>query len=298
MRHTPGGPGTCRASGAPGKRPCPDHWYGTDPWYPTVDLALDTEPRYRARSLAPSAAVPRHAPSGPRPPVRLTRRGRRVVATGMASVVVTGLLLVADGLDGGDGPPQPASAAAPASSARQPPPARTSTRAKSEPPAGPGPGSVPVPVLEYSRPTRIRIPSIGVDAPLMPVGLDDKGEIGTPPPMETNLAAWYQGSSAPGADGTSVIVGHVDNMSGPSVFFSLGALKKGSTVEVPRQNGTTAVFAVYGIEVVPRDDFPGERVYGNTGQAELRVITCGGSYRPATGYSANVVVFARLLRTA
>jgi hypothetical protein len=196
-------------------------------------------------------------------------------------------VLLADGLHGSVGPPQPAAAAIMAEPASS---------------AGKSPGSAAAvvrplapPVLPDSGPVRIRIRSIGVDAPLMNVGLDKNGWIQAPPPAHKNLAAWYQGSPAPGSWGTSVIVGHVDNQAGPAVFYGLGALKNGNTMEVLRQDGTTAVFAVYGIQVFAKDDFPAERVYGATGRAELRVITCGGAFTRSRGYSGNVVVFARLV---
>ena len=51
------------------------------------------------------------------------------------------------------------------------------------------------------------------------------------------------------------------------------------------------------MEVFSKEDFPGSRVYGNTGYAELRVITCGGGYSKARGYDGNVVVFARMVRS-
>lgn len=94
-----------------------------------------------------------------------------------------------------------------------------------------------------------------------------------------------------------MLVGHVDNLSGPAVFYGLGALTKGEHVEVTRYDGRVAVFEIYGVEVFSKADFPGPRVYGDTGYAELRVITCGGGYSKAGGYDGNVVVFARLTET-
>ncbi|MDX3071632.1 class F sortase [Streptomyces sp. MI02-7b] len=215
------------------------------------------------------------------PPLRLTRRGRRVAGVAVGAVVVTGLVLTFDGFLGSGGPPQPtAASAALAGSA-----------------GGAGSGIKAPPPLPPAQPTRVRIPSIGVDAPLMNVGLDKDGVIETPPPEEKNEAAWYKDSVSPGARGASVIVGHVDNMSGPAVFYSLGALKKGSTIEVARDDGTTAVFTIFGIEVFNRTGFPAHRVYGDTKDPELRVITCGGTYSSASGYSGNVVVFARMSKT-
>jgi hypothetical protein len=95
--------------------------------------------------------------------------------------------------------------------------------------------------------------------------------------------------------GTAVVVGHVDNKQGPAVFYGLGALQKGNRVEVSRQDGKTAVFEIYGIEVFSKNDFPSDRVYTSTGGAELRVITCGGGFSQQNGYEGNVVTFARMV---
>ncbi|WP_406335046.1 class F sortase [Streptomyces sp. NBC_00203] len=196
----------------------------------------------------------------------------------IALVLLTGLALIRNGSGEFDvGPPQPASAAA----------------ADSLTPGGTF-SSVPAP-LPYSVADRIRIPAIRVDAPVMPVGLDVDGWVGAPPPDNPNLAGWFTGAVSPGEKGTAVIVGHVDNMQGPAVFYGLGALKKGNRIEVPRKDGKTAVFEIYGIEVFAKSGFPGDRVYSSKGAPELRVITCGGGFSKQHGYDGNVVVFARLV---
>ncbi|WP_055491201.1 class F sortase [Streptomyces sp. TP-A0356] len=196
----------------------------------------------------------------------------------IALVLLTGLALVRNG--SGEftvGPPQPASAAAP------------DTR------SGTGPQSAGVPQLTYSVVDRVRIPALGVDAPVMPVGLDMSGWVDAPPPGDPNLAGWFTGAVSPGERGTAVIVGHVDNNVGPAVFYGLGSLTKGNRVEVQRRDGKIAVFEVYGNEVFDKAAFPGDRVYGNKGAAELRLITCGGGFSAQNGYSGNVVVFARMV---
>ncbi|MCZ9344591.1 sortase, partial [Streptomyces sp. TRM76130] len=71
-------------------------------------------------------------------------------------------------------------------------------------------------------------------------------------------------------------------------------LKRGSTVEVDRRDGSVAVFTVHAVEVYDAQDFPDAKVYGAAGRAELRVITCGGGWSRGTGYRGNVVVFAHL----
>ncbi|MGW9027206.1 class F sortase [Streptomyces sp. NPDC055722] len=153
------------------------------------------------------------------------------------------------------------------------------------------PGSPPLPP---SPPDRIRIPSIRVDAPLTGLGLTDTGRLKPPPATDKNLAGWYRGGATPGESGTAIVAGHVDDATGPAVFYALGAVKKGSTIEVHRRNGSTAVFSVYGVQVFSDKNFPDHTVYGTVHRPELRVITCGGGYSRGTGYRGNVVVFARL----
>ncbi|PAZ15035.1 class F sortase [Streptomyces sp. SA15] len=207
------------------------------------------------------------------------RRKKRAPWGVIALVLLTGLALIRNGSGEFDvGPPQPASAAAADS--------RTSS-------GGTFLG-VPDP-LPYSEPDRVRIPSIQVDAPITPVGLDADGWVGAPPPEDPNLAGWFTGAVSPGEKGTAVVVGHVDNTQGPAVFYGLGALKKGNRAEVARRDGKTAVFEIYGIEVFAKNNFPGNRVYGSKGSPELRIITCGGGFSKQNGYDGNVVVFARLV---
>ncbi|MFF4960079.1 class F sortase [Streptomyces sp. NPDC001222] len=205
------------------------------------------------------------------------RRKKRAPWGVIALVLLTGLACVRHGSgEFAVGPPQPASAVAPDS------------------PGGASPGYTGPDALPYSAAVRVGIPSLHVDAPVIPVAVDTSGWVDAPPPDNPDLAGWFTGSPTPGEKGTSVIVGHVDNSQGPAVFYGLGTLKKGDRVEVRRVDGRTAVFEVYGVEVFSKANFPGDRVYGSKGVPELRVITCGGAFSEENGYAGNVVVFARL----
>jgi hypothetical protein len=155
-------------------------------------------------------------------------------------------------------------------------------------------GGSAAPALPPSPPDRIRIPSIRVDAPLTGLGLTSTGSLDVPPAEKKNLAGWYEAGTTPGETGTAIVAGHVDNADGPAVFYALGALKKGDAIEVDRRDGGVAVFTVDAVEVYPATGFPDAKVYGAAARPELRVITCGGGYSPATGYQGNVVVFAHL----
>ncbi|MFC7305679.1 class F sortase [Streptomyces monticola] len=208
---------------------------------------------------------------------RSRRTARATIAAVSAFALCCGVWLLQSG-GAGHAPPQPSAAQA----------------------AGerPGPGEAAAfSALPPSAPTRLRIPSLRVDAPLMGLGLTAEGSLDVPPAERRNLAGWYEAGTAPGERGTSIVAGHVDNAEGPAVFYSLGALKKGHTVEVDRTDGLTAVFTVDAVEVYDSRAFPDEKVYGSSRRPELRVITCGGGYSKKTGYLGNVVVFAHLTGT-
>lgn len=151
--------------------------------------------------------------------------------------------------------------------------------------------------MAFSVPTRIRIPSIKVNAPLVKINVDRRGRLQVPPLSRPGVAGWYVGSASPGQLGPSVIVGHMDTRTGPAVFYRLRKIKRGARVYVDRRDGSTAVFVVRRRIRVPKTAFPTEQVYGDIGNAGLRLITCGGTFDNRTRhYRDNVIVFARLTR--
>ena len=161
-------------------------------------------------------------------------------------------------------------------------------------PIGPAAGA-----LTRSAPTRISIPSIGVSAPIMPVGLASDGTLGTPPLSNANLAGWYSRGPAPGELGPAVLVGHVDGPRGASVFYRLSSLRPGQTVQITLQSHRIATFTIYSVEAYPKNRFPAARIFGDYSRPGLRLITCGGKFvGGATGYADNVVVYATLTSEA
>ncbi|MBV6701042.1 class F sortase [Kitasatospora aureofaciens] len=216
--------------------------------------------------------------------LRARRGGPGPLTAGAVAVALAagGIWLLRDGTADGAGPPLPPPSV-PTSALRSPSASASPTR--------PAPA---VPPLPASVPTRIRIPAIKVDAPMVGLGLGTSRQLATPPMEQRNLAGWYRDGPAPGAAGNAITIGHADNRSGPAVFYRLGLLRPGNTVEVTRKDRRTAVFTVDSVRVFLKKDFPDALVYGATDQAELRVITCGGRFDKHTGYESNTVVFAHL----
>ncbi|WP_239158107.1 class F sortase [Streptomyces sp. SID13726] len=145
-----------------------------------------------------------------------------------------------------------------------------------------------------SVPVALSVPAIGVDTPLMRLGLAKDGSVQVPPIVAHDRAGWYEHSPTPGQKGPSVILGHVTVGSyGDGVFRRLTDLRKGDEIVTRLKNGTSAVFAVTEVRTVAKADFPTEEVYGDVDRPELRLITCGGA-RTGDGYLDNVIVFAAL----
>ncbi|WP_373293166.1 class F sortase [Micromonospora sonchi] len=144
-----------------------------------------------------------------------------------------------------------------------------------------------------ARPVSLAVPAIDVSARVKPVGEAPDGTIAVPPLSRHQETGWYDRGPVPGDPGPAIIVGHVDTKSGPSVFYHLGKLRAGDKIEVIRDDGSVVVFTVDSVERFAKDQFPADRIYGHDGPAELRLITCGGTFVGGrTGYEDNVIVFA------
>ncbi|MFD0039887.1 class F sortase [Streptomyces anulatus] len=148
--------------------------------------------------------------------------------------------------------------------------------------------------LAPSRPLKVAIPGIFIEAAVTGLGLDAKGRLEAPPLSKPKLTGWYEKGPSPGEDGTALLVGHRDTRTGPAIFLNLNALRRGDKVNVARADRKTAVFTVDAVKTYTKDKFPDDKVYGETGRPELRLLTCGGRFDKKAGYSANVVVFAHL----
>jgi LPXTG-site transpeptidase (sortase) family protein len=209
--------------------------------------------------------------------------GRWALGTALAAAVVCagGVSVAAFGLLNGT----PADAGAtytPASVTTAPP------RLAQDPQAEPLARSVPV---------SIRIPGISVSAPVMEVGKDADGTVQVPPLDAHNLTGWYRYGPTPGQRGPAVILGHVDSLTGISVFYYLKDLHAGDKVYVTLADGKVAPFVVDGVQKVAKDAFPTAAIYGKAGYPSLRLITCGGAFDQATGhYVDNIIVYAHLIR--
>lgn len=147
------------------------------------------------------------------------------------------------------------------------------------------------PGAEVGRPATVEIPAIAVAAQIVEVGLQPDGAMEVP---DFGLAGWYGLGPRPGAPGPSVVVAHVDSQSGPDVFLRLHELQSGDRIHIGGDDGLVRSFVVEGLEQVPKHKLPVDKIWVDTEEPLLRLITCGGSFDRSTGhYRDNVIVYAR-----
>lgn len=144
-------------------------------------------------------------------------------------------------------------------------------------------------------PVRLRIPAIGVSQDLLRLGLNADKTVQVPTSAQADLPGWYRLGPAPGQVGSAVVLGHVDSVRGPAVFYRLRSLVAGDRVKVDLRDGTVATFKVQRVATYLNEEFPARKVYASRGYPALQLVTCGGEYDPETGYTANVVAYTRLV---
>ena len=148
--------------------------------------------------------------------------------------------------------------------------------------------------------TRIGIPSIGVDASVLTMGLDADNypEV----PNVGDEVAWYTFSAPPGRGSNAVFSGHVDwyYWGNPveGVFYHLRELQIGDQITLDREDGSQLRYSVTGNVATAYDDPNVVDVMKPTSKDVITLITCGGTWQkdysdPNGGnYSHRVIVRA------
>lgn len=140
---------------------------------------------------------------------------------------------------------------------------------------------------------RLQIPSIGVDAPMITLGVNPDGMMQVP--NNGNDVGWYTFSAAPGTPGNAVLSGHLDTATSPvAVFTRLKDLKQGDALDIV-EDGKKIDYSVFWTKAWPDDTAPLALILGNAPSPTLTLITCSGTFnRISRNYSDRLVVRAKL----
>jgi sortase (surface protein transpeptidase) len=141
-------------------------------------------------------------------------------------------------------------------------------------------------------PVRLAIPAIGVDAPIVPVGLEPDGSMEVP---AVDRAGWYHPTAVwPGMPaGSSVLAAHVDYGGRRGVFFDLRRVPVGAEVWVLDGQGRARRFVVDTRFQIDKDALASHDLFRVDGSPTLTLITCGGAFDSRSRhYQDNIVVQA------
>jgi LPXTG-site transpeptidase (sortase) family protein len=139
-------------------------------------------------------------------------------------------------------------------------------------------------------PYTLRIPRIGVNAPVVPI--QSNGERVLNPPRDPRVAGWWSDGAAPGESrGSAVLVGHTVRNKRGGIFDDIGDLNRGDAIEVDGSD-SALTYRVKSIDVLAKDDLArhAEEIFAQTGAGRLVIITCDDW--DGTVWRSNIVTVA------
>jgi LPXTG-site transpeptidase (sortase) family protein len=142
-------------------------------------------------------------------------------------------------------------------------------------------------------PTRLKVPSLGIDAKVEEVGLKADGSMGTP--ADFMDAGWWSEGAKPGSLGNAVFDGHVNNaLTKAGVFEHLSQVHKGDYITVSDAEGHALVYQVSEVSLYDTGQAPLASIFAKTGPSQLVLITCDGEWGEVQhSFDKRLVVVAR-----
>lgn len=151
----------------------------------------------------------------------------------------------------------------------------------------------------YGFPKKVKIESIGVDADIINVSVDDKGHLEAP--EDWGVVGWYKGGARPSEEGNLLLNAHYDDNYGrPAVFWKLKNIEVDDKVSVLDNYGRWFDYRVIYTYYVDINDPGRAKVFnhGEEGKSVMTLITCGGVWSAQSGtYDKRLVVNAELIHS-
>lgn len=143
-------------------------------------------------------------------------------------------------------------------------------------------------------PRYISIPSQSLQARVIPVGVDGRGQPRLP--LHSYDTGWYNVSATPGAAGAVVLSGTCTTPATKGVFERLHELLKGDEITIQRGDGVTIRYRVIESENLPTEHLDMIKVLRPVSDKApgLNIVTCSGVYDEKTNdMSMRYVIYAR-----
>ncbi|MGC5771231.1 class F sortase [Paenibacillus pabuli] len=148
--------------------------------------------------------------------------------------------------------------------------------------------------MVMKKPVRLCIPSVHLSTTITPIHLSKDGHLQVPKSSE--VAGLYVDGVLPGEEGNAIVAGHVDNYTGPAIFYPLKHLKPGSFVLLFDQNNQYLKYEVLEVQSYYTQEAPLDKIFGDTPEKQLNLITCTGKYdRKKKEHEKRLIVYTRLV---
>lgn len=142
-------------------------------------------------------------------------------------------------------------------------------------------------------PVSLSIPSIGVVAPVVNVGLIEGDKLDAP--KDGRITGWFELGTVPGNVGNAVIDGHLTLHRTTAIFWNLRKVVKGEFIYVRDTAGATRRFRVTHAETYDVRNAPMQEIFGTTDRRRLNLITCAGKWdRSLNHYDKRLIVYSEL----
>ena len=141
-------------------------------------------------------------------------------------------------------------------------------------------------------PSKLIIPKIHLNDPIVQVGLTDGGLMAVPSGSTSNVG-WYKYGTVPGESGNSVLDAHVF-----AAFSKLNKLAVGDNIFISTVSGKKLTFVVVATKTYALADVPEANLFGPTDETHLNLITCAGNLTADhSTYDHRIIIYTRLVQT-
>jgi LPXTG-site transpeptidase (sortase) family protein len=138
------------------------------------------------------------------------------------------------------------------------------------------------------------IPKLFINAPIDPVGTNEKGEMASPPSLDR--VTWYKEGTKPGLQGSAVLAGHYGGPQQTGIFRTIDRLKAGDIIEVRTKSGAITKFGVYKSATYTVSEVPLQDLFNKDDGNYLNLVTCVGTWDPNnSSYDKRMIVYAKKL---
>ena len=151
--------------------------------------------------------------------------------------------------------------------------------------------ATPPPVPTSAVPSRVAVPSIGAELPVVATGVNSDGAMEIPEDPRT--AGWYRFGPDPTTDsGAMVLSAHIDSRELVGPLARLGEVSPGDEIIVAVAEEEVR-YVIERVDSYPKTVIDLDAVFDRGGPPRLHLVTCGGEWDAGTGhYEDNVVAVA------